>query len=400
MSTSQEFDIIIYGASGFTGRLVAEYLNRQYGTDTSLKWAMAGRSETKLATVRDEMGLPADTPLVTADANDTASLEEMARRARIIITTVGPYQLYGESLVAACAETGTDYVDLCGEPIWMRQMIEKYETKAMETGARIVFSCGFDSIPSDLGILLLQDKAKEMFGAPLPRVKGRVRKMQGTFSGGTAASLKASMSAIQADPSLMQHMINPYSLAPGFTGPQQPKGMKPEHDETLDMWVAPFIMAAINTKNVHRSNAMMNHAYGADFLYDEMMVTGPGETGKAMAEAIASDNPLAREDGPKPGEGPSKVEREAGHYDILYIGLGQNGERLDVAVTGDKDPGYGSTSKMLAESAICLIRECEETPGGIWTTAPAMGHKLIKRLVDHAGLTFEVEKTKLPHSTT
>ncbi len=389
MSTSREFDIIVYGASGFTGRLVAEYLNTQYNNGTSLKWAMAGRNAEKLASVRDEMGLPADTPLVTAASDDPTSLAQMTNRARIIITTVGPYTLYGEGLVAACAETGTDYVDLCGEPLWMRQMIEKYETKAMETGARIVFSCGFDSIPTDLGILFLQDKAKEKFSAPLPRVKGRVRKMQGTFSGGTAASLQASMAMIQKDPSLMQHMINPYSLAPGFSGPEQPHGNKPEHDETLDMWVAPFIMAAINTKTAHRSNAMMDHAYGKDFIYDEMMVTGPGEQGKAAAEAVASANPFGDEP-PKPGEGPSKEEREAGHYDILYIGLGQNGERLDVAVTGDKDPGYGSTSKMLAESAICLINDCPETPGGIWTTAPAMGQKLIKRLVDHAGLTFDV----------
>lgn len=389
MSTSREFDIIIYGATGFTGRLVAEYLNKQYPGNDSVKWAMAGRSAEKLASVRDEMGLPADTPLVTANSDDPSSLSDMANRARAIITTVGPYTLYGEPLVKACVETGTDYVDLCGEPLWMRQMIETHETKAMETGARIVFSCGFDSIPSDLGILYLQDLAKEKFGGPLPRVKGRVRKMQGTFSGGTAASLGASMAMIQKDPSLMQHMINPFSLAPGHDGPEQPKGNAPEYDETLGMWVAPFIMAAINTKTVHRSNALMSQAYGADFVYDEMMLTGPGEQGKAAAEAVASANPFG-EDPPKPGEGPSKEEREAGFYDILYVGLGNNGERLDVAVTGDKDPGYGSTSKMLAESAICLIDECQETPGGIWTTAPAMGQKLIKRLVDNAGLTFDV----------
>ena len=390
MSTSPKFDIIVYGASGFTGRLVAEYLNKQYGNGQDVSWAMAGRSEEKLASVRDEMGLPGDTPLVVADANDKQSLTDMCNSAKVILTTVGPYQLYGEDLVAACVESGTDYVDLCGEPVWMRQMIDKYGDQAKSSGARIVFSCGFDSIPSDLGILYLQDKAKEKFGAPVPRVKGRVRKMQGTFSGGTAASLKASMAAIQKDPSLMQHMVNPFALAPGFNGPEQPKGMAPEHDETLDMWVAPFIMAAINTKTVHRSNALMDHAYGENFVYDEMMVTGPGDEGKVLAEAAASVNPLAAEDGPKPGEGPSKEEREAGHYDILYVGLTEDGQRLDVAVTGDKDPGYGSTSKMLSESAICLINECADTPGGIWTTAPAMGQKLIKRLVDNAGLTFDV----------
>ena len=292
MADSREFDVIVFGATGFTGRLVAEYLNEQYGNGDAINWAMAGRSGQKLKAVRDEMGLPAETPLVTANSDDFYSLRSLARRARVVITTVGPYQLYGEELVKACIDAGTDYVDLCGEPLWMREMIEKYELDAMKTGARIVFSCGFDSIPSDLGILLLQDEAKEKFGAALPRVKGRVRKMQGTFSGGTAASLGASMAMIQKDPSLMQHMINPFSLAPGHSGPDQPHGNKPEHDDTLDMWVAPFIMASINTKNVHRSNAMLGHAYGENFIYDEMMISGPGEKGKATAEAIASANPF------------------------------------------------------------------------------------------------------------
>lgn len=391
MATQREFDIIIYGASGFTGRLVAEYLHAQYGAAEAPSWAMAGRSLDKLAAVRDEMGVPADTPLIAADADDPASLAAMAGRARVIITTVGPYQLYGEGLVAACAEAGTDYVDLCGEPVWMRQMVDKYETKAMDSGARIVFSCGFDSIPFDLGILFLQEEAGRRFGAPVPRIKGRVRKMQGTFSGGTAASLKASMAAIQADPSLMMHMINPFALAPGFDGPEQPKGMVPEYDDTLDTWTAPFIMAAINTKNVHRSNALMAHAYGSDFVYDEMMITGPGDAGKAAAEAVASVNPLAGEDAPKPGEGPSKEEREAGFYDVLFVGIAEDGQTVKVGVTGDKDPGYGSTSKMIAESAICLIEDCADTPGGIWTTAPAMGLKLVTRLTENAGLTFKVE---------
>ncbi len=391
MPSDTDFDIIVYGASGFTGRLVAEYLNRQYPGQETLKWAMAGRSLDKLAAVRDEMGLPSDTPLVAANSDDPASLTQMCQSAKVILTTVGPYALYGEGLVAACAQTGTDYVDLCGEPIWMRQMIDAYGEAAKQSGARIVFSCGFDSIPTDLGIFYLQDEAQKKFGKTLPRVKGRVRKMQGTFSGGTAASLKASMAAIQKDPSLMQYMMNPFALAPGFEGAKQPKGTSPEFDETLNMWITPFIMAAINTKNAHRSNYLLGTPYGKDFAYDEMMVTGPGEEGKAMAEMMASVNPLGEEGGPKPGEGPSKEERENGFFDILYVGLGPDGERLDVAVTGDKDPGYGSTSKMLSESAICLITDCTDTPGGIWTTAPAMGHKLIKRLVDNAGLTFTVE---------
>lgn len=391
MSGARDFDIIIYGASGFTGRLVAEYLNERYGDDSSLTFAMAGRSLVKLASVRDEMGLPADTPLVEADADRQESLRDMARRANIIITTVGPYQLYGSDLVAACVETGTDYVDLCGEPNWMRQMIETHETAAMASGARIVFSCGFDSIPTDLGVLTLQNEALKRFGAPAPRVKGRVRAMNGTFSGGTAASLKATMAAAARDPSVIGLLQNPFALVPGFKGADQPSGMKVEHDPSLDMWVAPFIMATINSKNLHRSNALMGHPWGTDFIYDEMVITGPGEEGKKIAEMVASANPLGGEDGPKPGEGPSKEEREAGNYDILYLGEMLDGRTIRVGVTGDKDPGYGSTSKMLAEAAICLIQDCRDTPGGIWTTAPAMGERLVRRLVANAGMTFDVE---------
>ena len=391
MTDSRNFDIIVFGASGFTGRLVAEYLQNTYGNGKTVSWAMAGRSEAKLASVRDEMGLAPDTPLVVADSDNPESLRAMANQAKVILTTVGPYQLYGSDLVAACAETGTDYVDLCGETTWMRHMIDAHEETAKTSGARIVFSCGFDSIPTDLGIAFLQAEAQKRFGAPVPRVKGRVRKMQGTFSGGTAASLTASVAAIQKDPSLMALMIDPYALAPGFSGPEQPAGMKPEFGETLDMWAAPFIMASINTKNVHRSNAMLGHAYGENFIYDEMMIAGPGEKGKATAEAIASANPFGDGDAPKPGEGPSKEERDNGFFDILYVGLTEDGQRIDVGVTGDRDPGYGSTSKMLSESAICLIQDCAETRGGIYTTAPAMGDALIKRLVDNAGLTFTVE---------
>lgn len=391
MGEAREFDIIIYGASGFTGRLVAEYLNERYGEDPSLSFALAGRSLAKLASVRDETGLPVDTPLVEADADRPDSLRGMARRARVIITTVGPYQLYGSDLVAACVETGTDYVDLCGEPNWMRRMIDAHETAAMKSGARIVFSCGFDSIPTDLGVLTLQNEAVTRFGAPVPRVKGRVRAMNGTFSGGTAASLKATMAAAAKDPSVIALLQNPFALVPGFKGADQPSGMKVEHDPSLDMWVAPFIMATINSKNLHRSNALMGHAWGEDFVYDEMVVTGPGEDGRKMADMVARANPLGGDGGPKPGEGPSKEERDAGNYDILYLGEMPDGRTIRVGVTGDRDPGYGSTSKMLAEAAICLIRDCPDTPGGIWTTAPALGERLVRRLVAHAGMTFDIE---------
>jgi short subunit dehydrogenase-like uncharacterized protein len=386
----KEFDVIVYGASGFTGRLVAEYLATQYGIGETVRWAMAGRNAEKLAAVRDEIGAPANTPLVVADSSDPASIEAMVASTKVVLTTVGPYQLYGSDLVATCARLGTDYVDLCGEPPWMRKMIDAHQKTAEESGARIVFSCGFDSIPFDLGVYYLEQTAKERFGKTLPRVRGRVRKMKGTFSGGTAASLKATMAAAASDPSVLTLLKDPFSLAPGFQGPDQPTGAKPQYDDLLETWLAPFIMATINTRNVHRSNFISDFAYGKDFVYDEMFITGPGEQGEAAAKAVAANSSMMSDDGPKPGEGPSKEERETGFYDVLFVGSDDEGHQLRVAVTGDKDPGYGSTSKMIAESAVCLVQDDISTKGGVWTTAPLMGEHLIKRLVDHAGLTFDI----------
>lgn len=386
---TRDFDIIVFGATGFTGRLVAEYL-AQTG---ARRWAMAGRSQAKLEAVRDRIGAPADTPLVTADSDDPASLRALCQRTTVVLTTVGPYQLYGGNLVAACAETGTAYVDLCGEPAWMRQMIDAHAASARASGARIVFSCGFDSIPFDLGVLTLQEAAREQFGHPMPRVKGRVRKMQGGFSGGTAASLKATLAAAAKAPALLGLLVNPFALTPGFEGASQPKGLIPEYDRTIEAWVAPFIMAPINTKNVHRTNFLLGQRYGADFVYDEMMVApGLGEMGKAAAEAIARINPLASGKGPKPGEGPSREERDAGFFDILFIGEGPDGSRIDCVVTGDKDPGYGSTSKMIAETALCLVEDVAgaSDKGGVWTPGALMGRVLADRLQARAGLTFRV----------
>jgi short subunit dehydrogenase-like uncharacterized protein len=387
--SAREFDVIVYGASGYTGRLVAEYLVERYGKDAALRWAMAGRSAKKLAEVRDEIGAPASTPLIEADAADPASLEKMAARGHVVLTTVGPYQLYGEPLVATCAKTGTDYVDLCGEPAWMRAMIDKYDSAARASGARIVFSCGFDSIPFDLGVYFLQQEANKRFGAPCREVKARVRKMKGKFSGGTAASLKATMAAAFKDPALIGLLKSPFALTPGFEGAKQPSGSKPI--EESGVWLAPFIMAPINTKNVHRSNALMRWPYGEDFLYSEMMVTGPGAQGEAVAKAVAGDTSLMGDDAPKPGEGPTREERDAGHYDVLFIGETADGRTLKAAVTGDKDPGYGSTSKMIAEAALCLIRDRKDVKGGVLTSAPALGDALIARLQKSAGLTFRIE---------
>lgn len=385
---AREFDIIVYGATGFTGRLVAEYLAGRY---PDLKWAMAGRSLTRLQEVRDAIGAPASIPLLTANADDPASLKAMAERATVVIATVGPYQLHGEPLLAACAETGTGYVDLCGEPAWMARMIGKYDAVAKASGARIVFSCGFDSIPFDLGVWFVEEEAKRRFGKPAPRVKGRIRGMKGTMSGGTFASGKASMAAAAKDPSILKLMVNPFALTPGFEGPHQPNGMVPHHDDAVEAWVAPFMMAVINTKNVHRSNFLAGHPYGADFQYDEMMVVpGLGEIGKAAAEALAKFNPMASDNGPAPGEGPSKEERDSGYYDVLFVAEMPDGASVRASVKGDKDPGYGSTSKMIAESALCLLRDVAGE-GGIWTAGALMPEPLKRRLEAHAGLTFTIE---------
>ena len=388
--SDKEFDVIVFGATGFTGRLVAEYLQKQYGSD--VRWAMAGRSADKLSAVRDEMGVDKSVALITADSSDAASLKSLAERTKVVLTTVGPYQLYGMPLIEACVNAGTDYVDLCGEPAWMRDVIEAQSEPAAKSGARIVLSCGFDSVPFDMGVYFLQEAARDKFGAPCPAVRGRVRKMKGTFSGGTAASFKETMKRAAAEPHIIGWLKDPFSLVPGYVGPDQPTGHKPIYEDDLGSWSAPFIMAAINTKNVQRSNALLDFAYGKNFTYDEMLMTGPGEKGEAAAHFVAKDDSMSKNP-PKPGEGPSKEERETGFYDVMFVGDTIDGNRIIAGVTGDKDPGYGSTSKMITECALCLALDIDhaETGGGVYTTAPAMGMALIHRLTKNAGLTFTIE---------
>ncbi len=388
---TREFDIIVYGATGYTGRLVAEHFVREYGaSDSGTKWAMAGRNEDKLAAVRAEIGASPVTPMIVADAEDPASLEAMCRRAKVVISTVGPYQLYADALVEACVKTGTDYADLCGEPAWMAEKIAEHHTAAQESGARICFSSGFDSIPFDLGVLMLQKEAKERHGSPAPRVKGRVRAMKGTFSGGTAASLGATMKAAVKNPAVVGVLRDPFALTPGFEGPDQPSGMVPHYEEDLGKWAAPFVMAAINTKNVHRTNFLRGHPYGTDFRYDEMVLTSPGDAGKAAADALVQmvKNPFGSKP-PKPGEGPTKEERENGFYDVVFVGEWPDGKTMRYAVKGKFDPGYGSTSRMLGETAMALLDSDAE--GGVGTPGSFLGEALVDRLRQHAHLSFEVE---------
>jgi short subunit dehydrogenase-like uncharacterized protein len=398
------FDLIVFGATGFTGRLVAEYLNNTYGIGGAVRWAMAGRSAAKLAQVRDELGIDATLPLLVADANDETALADLVAKARVVLTTVGPYQKYGEPLIRACARAGTDYVDLCGEPGWMAKMIPQLEDIAKASGARIVFSCGFDSIPFDLGVVYTQHEAQQRLGAPLARVHGRVKVMKGTFSGGTIASLLATMEAIGRDPSLKRTLIDPFALTPGVKGARQPNDNVAEYDDLAQSWTAPFVMAPINTKNVQRTHVLLGRPWGQEFVYSERMLTGGGPAGEKRAKkmlrqsniqntllAIAPTRALLRRFTlPKPGEGPNKEQREKGRYEVVFFGKTADGRKLNATVKGDRDPGYGSTSKMIAEAALSLVQDInhERTPGGVWTPGAAMGITLVERLQARAGLTF------------
>jgi short subunit dehydrogenase-like uncharacterized protein len=379
-----EFDVIVFGSTGYTGRLVAEHLLK---AGPGVKWAMAGRSKDKLAAVAREIGAPASLPFVVADADDPASLEAMAKRAQVIVSTAGPYQLYGSNLVAACAKTGADYVDLTGESHWIAQMMSAHEAEAKRSGARLVFSCGFDSIPFDLGVWFAEEEAKKRFGAYAPRVRGRIRGMQGGLSGGTLASGQATIAAVQKDRKLATVLNNPFALTPGFAGPDQPDGNTPYEDKIAGSWVGPFMMAGINTKAVHRTNFLLGHPWGDDFKYDEMqMIDGPPSGAAGGLSGFSMTNM------PAPGEGPTKEERDSGWYDIVFIAEMGDGRTLRAAVKGDRDPGYGSTSKILAEAALVLAGVPKgATPGGCWSPAAAMAPELLERLPKKAGLTFTVE---------
>ena len=388
MSNLNKYDFVIYGATGFTGKLVVEYAINQYTNNNEISWAIAGRNNVKLEHVQEKYNLPSNVGKIVVDSNDQNSIDEMVSQTKCVLTTVGPYQLYGEKIIKTCISTGTDYVDLCGEPGFMHKIISECSAEAKETGARIVFSCGFDSIPFDLGVLFVQEEAMSKLNKYAPSVRGRVRAMNGEFSGGTAASMKATMAALQSNPELINILVNPHALCDGMQGVQQDDDSKPVYDKELDTWVAPFFMAPINTKNIHRSNKLMNHIYGENFKYNEMWIQGPGEEGKAAAEFISTMNPLG--DAPEPGDGPSRESRENGNYDVLFC-ADIDGETIKASVSGDMDPGYGSTSKMITESAVCLVKDCENLAGGIYTPAASMGKKLIKRLESSAGLTFKLE---------
>ncbi|MBW2315694.1 MAG: saccharopine dehydrogenase NADP-binding domain-containing protein [Deltaproteobacteria bacterium] len=412
-ASEREFDVIVWGATGFTGRLVAEYLLGRYGVGGELRWAMAGRNSEKLAAVRADLGRDAGKdvdalPILTGDSADQGSLEALAAKTRVVCTTVGPYATYGSGLVEACAKLGTDYCDLAGEVQWMRRMIDAHEATATASGARIVHACGFDSIPSDLGTFFLQREMRARHGTPARHVKLRVKASQGGASGGTIASMLHMLDEVEKDPSIRGILADPYALNPADrrSGPDRNEALAPTKDDDFDGWVGMFVMAGINTRVVRLSNVLLGDLYGADFRYDEAILTGGGPLGYAKAlglgagtggvMALMSVGPIRRGLSrflPKPGEGPSKAQREAGFFDLEFHGEhpDDRGKSLRARVTGDRDPGYGSTSKMLAEAAVCLAKDEPATGGGFWTPASAMSDALITRLVERAGLTFTIE---------
>jgi len=402
-------DVVVFGASGFTGRLVADYLARQ--APAGARIGLAGRSAERLAAVRSGLGAAAaDWPLLFADSDDSASLAELAGGTRVVATTVGPYAKYGLPLVRACAEAGTDYVDLTGEVLFMRDSIDRYDTVAAAGGARIVHACGFDSIPSDLGVLVLHEAVAAAGDGDLEDTTLVVTRMKGGFSGGTVASVSGQVEEMLADVSRRRLVTDPYALSPDRAaepdlGPERDLLLVERHAELG--WLAPFVMAGVNSRVVRRSNALADWAYGRRFRYREAIGCGSGMAAPALAAAVAAGTgtllalnavpptrALLHRLLPSPGEGPDERARRSGHFRIEIHTRTSTGARWTAEVAGRGDPGYAATSVMLAESALCLALDADRVPpaAGVLTPATAMGMPLVDRL-RAAGLTFAATLT-------
>ncbi len=402
----KDIDVLVFGATGFTGKLVTRYLQSRYA-DSNIKWAVAGRSEEKLKALFADLSLPDGVSYVVADSSDPQALREAIGRSRVVLTTVGPYARYGSDVVAACAELGVHYCDLTGEVHWMRRMIDAHEATAQQSGAVIVHTCGFDSIPSDLGTYFVQKEMQARHGVPARHVKYRAAAFKGGFSGGTLDSMWSMMEQAAKDPTIIATLADPYALNPkgahrGLDGPDR---LTPEYDIDFASWIAPFVMAGINTRVVRRSNALMGYRYGRDFRYDEATLVrggplgflGAAATGLGMRSmnglaAIEATRNLLQRLMPKPGEGPDEETIENGYFTIELLGKHpiDRDKNVHARVHGDKDPGYGSTSKMLAECAVALAMNEAVVGGGFWTPASALGDALLERLPENAGVTFEL----------
>jgi short subunit dehydrogenase-like uncharacterized protein len=406
-SGNRPYDIVVVGASGFTGKLVVEYLAERYPVGGPIRWAVAGRNREKLEGVIAEQCATGERPTVlVADSHDGEALGKLARDARVVLTTVGPYAKYGSELVAACVESGTHYCDLAGESQWIREMIDKHQAAAVRSGAKIVNSCGFDSIPSDIGVHFLQREAQGACGEPCEEIVLLVKAIKGGASGGTFASMLNAVEEARKDSKIARVMADPYCLNPQHErqGPDGADQQGVRFCADAEVWTAPFVMAAINTRVVRRTNALLDYAYGREFRYSEATSTGRGFGGWCKAATMTaglaafmlacsfelSRRGLVRKMLPAPGQGPSRQQRENGFFDLRLFGKLKSGETLQARVTGDRDPGYGSTSKMLSESAACLAMDDPDIGGGFWTPAAAMGEILMDRLTANAGLRFEL----------
>jgi short subunit dehydrogenase-like uncharacterized protein len=399
MKKQKDLDLVLFGATGFTGELVAEYLAKVGQS----RWAIAGRSLSKLEAVKASLKTDSPPELLVADASDISSLRAIAARARVVATTVGPYATYGDGLVQACVENGTHYCDLTGEVQWMQRMIAAHHEDAKASGARIVHTCGFDSIPSDLGVLCAQNEFKKQEGVYAENVGAFVMYVKGGFSGGTVASIINLLDESE-DRAIRRAVAHPYALNP----PDDKKGVdgyddfKPVFDATIGGWTAPFLMASVNTRVVRRSHALLGHPYGENFGYREKTYMGEGLKGRvaaygltaAMGGGVAAlafgpTRTLAQKTVlPAQGEGPSREKIDSGGFLIRVVAhTGTVAHSVDVKATSD--PGYGATCIMLAEAARCLAYDDLKTPAGVLTPSVAMGEYLVARL-NEAGVTFKV----------
>lgn len=411
--TQTNYDLVVFGATSFVGQILTRYLAEYFSTQQEqLRWAIAGRSQQKLQDLKSSLGtLGESLPILIADASNQAELNALCAQTRVVVSTVGPYALYGEPLIQACVTNGTDYCDLTGETQWIKKMIEKYESQAQQSGARIVHCCGFDSVPSDMGVYYLQQQAQKQFNAPATQVSMRVKTLKGGASGGTVASLINVIQEAAADPALRKDLVNPYVLCPPDHGNSQRQIYikTAKFDSDFNAWIAPFVMAAVNERVVHRSNALSGNAYGSNFSYNEAILTGEGLKGRFKALGVVSglgvfmlaavSKPVSqlmeRYMLPKPGEGPTPEQQRTGRFDLRFIGKTEAGQTLKIKVTGDRDPGYSSTGKMLGQAALSLaidhVKEAKKTgrAGGFWTPATMFDDRFIQRLTKHAGLAFQ-----------
>ncbi len=402
--TERRFDVVIFGATGFVGQLVAEHLAAEDLGD--LRVALAGRSAAKLAALQHRLGVP--WPVILADSTDRESLAELAGSTRVVVSTVGPYGPRGLSLVLACAREGTSYADLTGEPLFVRQSIDEAHQLAVSTGARIVHACGFDSVPSDLGMQVLADRVRVDGEGELAEATLLVVSLKGGVSGGTIDSMRVMVDDVRDDPSLARQLGDPYLLSPD-RGAEPDLGRQPDafFVERLPdgTWVAPFVMASFNSRIVRRSNALQDYAYGRELRYREVVRTGTSPLAPVTAGAVALltgalatglrtpvVRPLLDRVLPDPGEGPSEKTWRNGHFRLEIRGRAVTGARYVATVAAPGDPGHGATRVMLGQSALCLATDRLPDRYGVLTPATAMNGALTDRLRRN-GFTFDVRRS-------